>query len=82
MSHARLDSSPFESGGDDGARTRDLCRDSYAHGRNLLISGALVAAKSIQNHPKTEFRTVVRTVNLSAQTFAVPGQKLGRGLQT
>jgi hypothetical protein len=27
VSHARLDLSPFESGGDDGARTRDLCRD-------------------------------------------------------
>jgi len=28
MSHARKDLSPFKSGGDDGARTRDLCRDS------------------------------------------------------
>ena len=27
MSHARSDVSPLESGGDDGARTRDLCRD-------------------------------------------------------
>ena len=27
MSHAKSDLSPLESGGDDGARTRDLCRD-------------------------------------------------------
>jgi len=26
-------------GGDDGARTRDLCRDSKKEGRNLLESG-------------------------------------------
>jgi hypothetical protein len=28
ISHARSDLNPLESGGDDGARTRDLCRDS------------------------------------------------------
>jgi hypothetical protein len=27
-------------GGDDGARTRDLCRDSELEGRNLLKTGA------------------------------------------
>ena len=26
---------PLECGGDDGARTRDLCRDSEKEGRNL-----------------------------------------------
>jgi len=30
VSHARSDLSPLESGGDDGARTRDLCRDRAA----------------------------------------------------
>ena len=30
MSHARSDLSPLKSGGDDGARTRDLCRDRAA----------------------------------------------------
>jgi hypothetical protein len=28
-------------GGDDGARTRDLCRDSESTTRNLLITGAM-----------------------------------------
>jgi hypothetical protein len=32
--HARKDLSPLESGGDDGARTRDLCRDSARETRN------------------------------------------------
>ena len=47
-------------GGDDEARTRDLCRDSSAHGRNLLILGASVAPKSILNHPKSPYRRAYR----------------------
>ena len=52
-----------KAGGDDGARTRDLCRDSSIPFCNSLILEALAAPKSIQNHPKTGFCTVNRTVS-------------------
>jgi hypothetical protein len=38
-------------GGDDGARTRDLCRDSSTFECNLLTLGASTASKGILNHP-------------------------------
>jgi hypothetical protein len=40
-----------------------------------------VAPKSIQNHPKLEFGTVVRTVKIWFKTFAVPGQISGAKLE-
>jgi len=46
MSHARNDLSPLESGGDDGARTRGLCRDRSAFDRSPLNPWALMANKS------------------------------------
>ena len=66
----------------DGAQTRDLCRDSYSHGRNLLILGASVAPKSILNHPKTHFGTVVRTVKFSAGNGLQPVQNFSQQRQS
>jgi hypothetical protein len=66
-------------GGDDGARTRDLCRDSSIPGRNLLISGASVAPKSTEKHSKSDFSTVVRTVVFNRLTSAETGHNRGKG---
>jgi hypothetical protein len=38
-----------------------------------------VAPNSIQNHPESTLRTVVRTLKDPAQTFAETGQNHGRG---
>jgi len=38
-------------GGDDGARTRDLCRDSKPETRNLLKTGAMDDTKSALRNP-------------------------------
>ena len=46
-------------GGDDGARTRDLCRDS------------------IQNHPKSKFSTVDRTVKICVRPLLHTGETMG-----
>ena len=43
-------------GGDDGARTRDLCRDSPAFWRNLLKLGA---ADGFFQRPETPMATVI-----------------------
>jgi len=59
---------------DDGARTRDLCRDSSDHGRKSLISGAAVALKSIQNQLESKYRTVVRAVKMTRRPLPRAGR--------
>jgi hypothetical protein len=59
MPHARSDLSPLESGGDDGARTRDLCRDRSAFDRNPLSPWALMANKSTLS-PLKALQEIVR----------------------
>jgi hypothetical protein len=51
-----LDRGEVDFGGNDGARTRDLCRDSPAFWRNLLKLGA--ADGSFQR-PETRMVTVI-----------------------
>jgi hypothetical protein len=46
-------------GGDDGARTRDLCRDSREETRNLLESGGTDGAFQLPEEP-----VVTRIVSL------------------
>src|ERR1035438_9124332 len=59
MSHARSDLSPLESGGDDGARTRDLCRDRTKTNRNPLILKRTNGSESAQMASKTPFSTLI-----------------------
>ena len=46
-------------GGDDGARTRDLCRDRTNTNHNPLILKRTDGSESAQKHPKTPFSTLL-----------------------
>jgi len=47
-----IDSKLFRvNGGDDGARTRDLCRDRPSENRNLLKSGVMDGSLSALRNP-------------------------------
>ena len=50
-------------GGDDGARTRDLCRDSYA---NVLHLNDFMGVDGYQQHPKA-LKNIGKTVHFKFQ---------------
>jgi len=67
-------------GGDDGARTRDLCRDRSAFDRNPLKLWALMANKSTQKQWKTRVETPSAPYSPPSPTFSRPLQCSGKGL--
>jgi hypothetical protein len=65
-------------GGDDGARTRDLCCDRSAFDRNPLKLWALMANKStkaVENRDRNSFSTLLSTLAILLETFAVQRQQ-------
>jgi hypothetical protein len=66
-------------GGDDGARTRDLCRDRSAFDRNPLKLWALMANKSTQKQWKTRVETPSAPYSAPSTFFSRLLPSAGRG---
>jgi hypothetical protein len=58
-------------GGDDGARTRDLCRDSELEIRNLLETGVADGSFSALRHPREPLLNPYRTHDLCLKAEVV-----------